>query len=525
MALAGCSLAYAAQQLKGRELYALAEEFEKKGDVVNAYLYYSRAAAASPDDKRAWAKSLALRTRAATLAKVMPPVAPAVASLLGESAAPGDAVPPRTEELAEGPRRLEPPVDLQPDRGGPRNFKLRGDSRALWEQVLKAYGLEVIFDADYQPLPNIKFDVESVEYEDALYALSLATASFHTAISEKIVLVARDTTQKRAEVEGTALIEVPIPEPLSVQEAVELSRVVQQALDITKYTVNTTQRVVLFRDRVSKLGPAVALFRELASMRPDVMIELEFVSVARNKTYNFGVPAPASTMAYFLGNFGKLRMSYPGIPANLATFGGGASLFGIAIGGTQLLAEENRSAVNSIFRTKLRMAEGLQATFHVGDRYPILTQGFFGLPSGSAPLPSSFTFEDLGVVLKFQARVHDAQELTIGLEAELKTLAGQGVNGIPIISNRRFLEQVRLRFDQSIVISGLLSDSQTRTIAGLAGFINIPIVGPIFSRNTHSDEQTEALVIIKPRLLHLPPSERATRFIWTGTETRPRPVL
>ena len=91
--------------------------------------------------------------------------------------------------------------------------------------------------------------------------------------------------------------------------------------------------------------------------------------------------------------------------------------------------------------------------------------------------------------------------------------------------DRRFNEQVRLRFDQSVVIAGLVSDSQVRTIAGLAGFINVPFIGPLFSRNTHSDDQSETLVILKPRLVSLPPSETRTSAIWTGTETKPRPVL
>lgn len=436
-----------------------------------------------------------------------------------------EVIPPTAEEVDNTPRKLEPPVELQPVRGDRRDFKLAGNSREVWERVLKAYGLDVIFDADYQPLPNIKFNIEDVSYEQAIYALTAATTSFMTPVSEKLVLVARDTTQKRTEVEETALIEVPIPEPVSTQDAVELMRVVQQALDLTKYTINTTQRVVLIRDRVSKLGPAVQLFGQLAAHRPEVMIEIEFLSVAKNKTYSFGVPAPAATLAFFLGNFGKLQIARPTLPANIATIGGGASMFGIAIGGTQLLAEQNRSWVSSIFRTQVRTVESQQASFHVGDRYPILTQGFFGLPAGTAPLPSSFNFEDLGVVLKLQARVHDSEELTIGLEAEIKTLAGTGVNNIPIISNRRFTEQVRLRFDQSVVISGLVSDSQVRTIAGLAGFINIPFVAPLFARNTHTDEQMETLVILKPRLMSLPPSEIRTTAIWTGTETKPRPVL
>jgi general secretion pathway protein D len=420
------------------------------------------------------------------------------------------------ERTEEDEMRLQPPVELKPERGEPRDFDLSGDAKRLWGEVLKAYKVDVVFDGDYQPLSNLRFRVQGVTFEEAVVALMAATNSFFTPVSDRMVLVARDTQQKRTEVEGTAVIAVPIPDPVTTQEATELALAVQQSLDIQKHSINFAQRLVLFKDRVSKLGAAVQLFRQLAGGRAEVQIEIEFLTFVKNSTINFGFPSPTSlALAYLRGR---------SLPLN--SVGSFASLFGVAIGGTQLIAEQNYSTIDSIFRTNVRTSDSQQATFHVGDRYPILTQGFFGLPADSPPLPSSFTFEDLGLVLKLQTKVHDTEELTVALEAELKTLAGTGTNNIPIIANRRFTEQVRLRFDQSIVISGLLSDRQIRTIAGLAGFLNVPVLGPLFSRNTRTSEQGETLVVLKPRLVRLPPgSLNVTKGIWTGSETRPRPAF
>ena len=509
------------------ELYEMGRKAERRGDIVKAYLLYSQAAAADPNDRRSWLRSQALRTRAASIAKVMPPQTVASNELpLGGTAQEREPIPP--ELLEEAPPKLEPPVELKPKNTETRGFEITGNSREVWEQVLKAYGLEPIFDADYTPVPRVRFKVEDMSYRDVMYAVGAATNSFFTPVSESLVLVAQDTPQKRGEVENTAVVEVPIPETLTVQDAVELSRLVQQTLDITKHTINTAQRVVIFRDRVSKLGPAVQLFRELAKFRSEVVIEVEFLSIARNNLLKFGILAPTSTpLLYLLDRLAGFTAIRPNaLPRNVATIGtwAGAPIVGIAIGGTQLLAEQNRSDIQAIYRATLRTSDTQQAAFHVGDRYPIATSGFVNLPS-SPHIPLPFNFEDLGFILKIQTRVHSSEELTIGFEAELKSLGGMGENNLPIINNRKFTEQVRLRFDESVVIAGLVNSQHITTIAGLAGFLDIPFVGPLFSDNSRDNTNSEALIILKPRLVSLPPGEYTTRTIWTGSETRPRPAL
>jgi hypothetical protein len=56
-------------------MYQRGRHFEKKGKIVEAYLLYSQAAAADPKNAKYWRLSQALRTRAAMLAKPMPPAA------------------------------------------------------------------------------------------------------------------------------------------------------------------------------------------------------------------------------------------------------------------------------------------------------------------------------------------------------------------------------------------------------------------------------------------------------------------
>jgi len=77
------------------------------------------------------------------------------------------------------------------------DLELRGDARALFTEVGKAYQLEVVFDSDYQAGAVIPFRAQALDYREALHALEAATGSFVIPVGERRLMVARDTPQKR----------------------------------------------------------------------------------------------------------------------------------------------------------------------------------------------------------------------------------------------------------------------------------------------------------------------------------------
>ena len=152
--------------------------------------------------------------------------------------------------------RLEIPQEM---RDKPHDFELSGNTRQIWEQVAKSYGFEVVFDGDYQPLDNIRFRMNAVTFIEAMTALEAATASFLVPVSEKLGLVARETPQKRQELEQQMVVSVPLPQPVPVQEAQELARGVQQLMELQKFSVDSVQRVAVLRGPPSKVIPSVVL--------------------------------------------------------------------------------------------------------------------------------------------------------------------------------------------------------------------------------------------------------------------------
>ena len=89
------------------------------------------------------------------------------------------------------------------------------------------------------------------------------------------------------------------------------------------------------------------------------------------------------------------------------------------------------------------------------------------------------------------------------------------------MSSRKITSKVRLKDGETAVVAGVLSPSDARTIAGLAGLERIPGLGWLTSQHDTTRSDDQVLIMVRPHLLHAPPDDALTKPIWVGTDTRP----
>jgi general secretion pathway protein D len=494
------------------DLARAAKKAERRGDTLQAFLLYSRAAALDPKNIKYQIQRASLQSTPTFNQTHLEP----------EELARAEALAAEDPNLDPDVHTLLAPVTLAP-RETKQSFDLRGDSRTILEKVASEFGIELQFDADYQTQPNLRFKQDAVSFADAFRALELLTTSFVIPLSPHSALIARDTPQKRSDLAPAMQISIPIPERLSVQDAQEIVTAVQQTIELRRVGVDPRRRTVLLRDNASKLLAAQHLFSQLSRLRAQVEVEIEIVQVIHNSTLDYGLNLPTSASAVLLS--GVLN-THPdtSMLSQFVFFGGGNTLMGIGVGNSSVIAMASQSYGRAVLDTTLSMLDGQAATMHVGDRYPIVTSQYIGDTSGRGTVyapPPAVTFEDLGLSLKVTPTVHIDNEMTLDVESEYKLLGTVVTNGIPVISNRKFQGRVRLREGEWAVLAGLQQEIVGKSYTGIAGLSQLPWIGRFLRTNSNTSNTSELMLILKPRVTALPPWEEPAPAFWVGTDAKP----
>ena len=118
-----------------------------------------------------------------------------------------------------------------------------------------------------------------------------------------------------------------------------------------------------------------------------------------------------------------------------------------------------------------------------------------------APFPS-FTYEDLGLVVKAKPSVDSNLDVSLALEIELRTLAGQSINGVPVLANRQYKGSITLANGEPAIVAGQISHSEQLSLTGIPGLGGVPGLNKILSTNTKTEEEDEILIVITPQVLN-----------------------
>ena len=375
------ALAWAVSQAE--LLFLQGQKAERAGDLGRAYVLYTQAVAADPGNLKYWSRAQALRPMAGLLevsqAKRGDDLSPEKidSDLFGHI----------SDRDLEEARRPLPPAELKATPGK-RDYDLRGDSRSLWEQVAAALHLGILFDPQYQPTPALHFELTDSDYKETLRAVEAATNSFLSPVTDELIFVANDTTQKRTEFERTAAVVVPFPETETVQELQEIATSVRGVLDMQRLMVDNQRKLILMRDRVTKVRLAEKVLQDLLRSRAQVQVEVELITTDLSSSLSYGISPQTAFPLVDFPNKANLLNSIPAGYSSFLTFGGGASMIGLGITSAQLFATASKSNSHTVLSSELVALDGQAASLHVGDRYPIITNSYLGSPSSTGGVSS-----------------------------------------------------------------------------------------------------------------------------------------
>ncbi|MEE8368063.1 MAG: cohesin domain-containing protein, partial [Thermoanaerobaculia bacterium] len=186
---------------------------------------------------------------------------------------------------------------------------------------------------------------------------------------------------------------------------------------------------------------------------------------------------------------------------------------------------KNSSEAQLLANPQVRISDGEKATFHIGDRVPIPVTTFnTGQTIGGNIVPiTSFQYQEVGIRLDIEPRIHHNKEITLKLKIEVSDISGtvQGSGGQqqPIIGTRNIESTIRLKDGETNFLAGLYQTNESSSSRGFPGLSEIPIIGRLFSRKSTDVKRTDLVLTLTPHIVRTADiTEEDLLPIWVGTE-------
>ena len=414
-------------------------------------------------------------------------------------------------------KEAQGPIELAPISNVPITVKLTEDSKVIYQTVGQLAGVNVLFDPDYTSR-RIKVELNGVTLEEALEITALESKTFWRPVTGNTIFVAQDNPAKRKELEQSVLKTfylANLSQPTELQDVVNAIRAV---LDVQRVQQLLSQNALVVRGTPDQIALAEKLVDDLDKARPEVIVDIAVLQISKDKSRTLGLSPPTSATVTLQSNLnttptttttsGTTTTGTTGTGLELNTLGNlNATDFQVAIGSANLSAVMGDSDTKMLQNPQVRALDNQKATLKIGERVPVATGSFQpGIGGvGINPLVNTqFQYLDVGVNIDVTPHVHGDREVTLKISMEISSVVGQSsIGGIsqPIIGQKKIEHEIRLKDGESSMIGGILDDSETKSLAGIPGLAQIPILKYLFGQTTQDHAQDETVFVITPHVV------------------------
>ena len=370
-------------------------------------------------------------------------------------------------------------------------------ARAVFLTVGRFANLSMIFDPAFRDQP-LTIDLRNSTLPDALAALTASTHTFYRVTAPKTVTIIPDTAAKRREYEESVIRTIYLSNA-DVKETIDLLRVV---VDIRQISAITGTNSISIKDTPERVAAAMKLINAIDKARPEVVIDVELLEVARSRLKEYGLQIASPGSDGISGSADVNRDDFR--LANLKNLTA-ADVFLSGIPGIYYRLLKNDTSTRTLANPHLRAVEGLSATARFGERVPVPVTTFAPIAAGginTQPIVS-YNYENIGVNIDITPRMHHDDEVTLALKVSISNISGTGYGGLPTFGNREISTTIRLKDGETNMLAGLIRDEERTVLSGVPGLSDVPLIGRLFANTHRETEQTDIILTLTPHIVRV----------------------
>ncbi len=327
-----------------------------------------------------------------------------------------------------------------------------------------------------------------------VYSTNVRVVQNANSLDDMLKVAMPEATLKSTTMNGMILLTGTVATPDDAAEAERLAKAfVGDGVQVLSRLKTATPMQVMLqvkisevnRDFLKKVGMNFASGGQYSgsTIGPVTFNGRDFVSITPPDPLPDGTPNPIPTKYKF------------GALAGSTTLAFARRFLGMDFAAALDLAESDGLAV-TLAQPSLTALSGETASFLAGGEIPFSVAGSLGT--------STIEYKPYGISLAFTPFVLSDGRISMRVRPEVSQIAANvsiGGSTLPTLTTRRIETSVELGSGQSMILGGLLSNTQNNAIERVPGVGNVPVLGALFRSSSYRRNETELVIVVTPYLV------------------------
>jgi pilus assembly protein CpaC len=245
------------------------------------------------------------------------------------------------------------------------------------------------------------------------------------------------------------------------------------------------------------------------SAKEQVLLRVKVAEMQRDAIRRLGVNTSAVLQSGDITLSQVLQNTFP----LTAAVGGGKTTEVIWANGNDSVAAlvqmlERGGLIRTLAEPNLTAMSGEQAKFLAGGEMPV--------PVSQEDNKVTIEWKQFGVSVSFRPVVMSEGRISLAVSAEVSELSSEGAvtldNDLTVqaLKVRRAETTLELPSGGTLAMAGLLSEDTRKSVEGVPGLKEVPVLGALFRSNDYRQRETELVILVTPYLAtHAPRAEFA----------------
>jgi len=373
------------------------------------------------------------------------------------------------------------------------------DVREVLDMMAAKAGVNIIYGDDVSGTVTISLD--KVPFSEAFETLLSVKSLAAQQVGNNILRIASPKTlvnEQKSAMMQTRVFFLNYTQAAGMKT--QIDSVVTAEGRGAKCSSDDVNNAVIVTDTPVGLEATARFIRSLDRIPKQVMIEVKLVEVSLDDSFDLGVNWN------FTDSAGRAvgTTNLPGPTPAGSTYGGSLNFFGKISDftfNTVIAAAVKKGKLKVLSDPKVATLNNKEATINITDQVPYTTTESAVGSGGATVTTARVTYVPSGIILKVTPSINSDGRISMHLNPEVTQASGGSATTPPSTNVRSTDTNVIVRDGETVVIGGLIRDSQSKDVYKIPILGDIPLLGLLFRKESVSRKRLELLIFVTPKII------------------------